>query len=1132
MKYAEGRRATALFLTTLLILSFSTTALVIPRTVDGYSPRDQIVIDGDGDFTLANGVTGGTGTAVDPYTIEGWEIEVDDHHGIHVIGTNAHFIITDCMITFCQAEYSGIFLDRCSNASVDGNVVSFNSLAIKMTNCRNTTVSNNSLDSNNYCGVNFISCIDCRIHNNSITSTSGMGIDFDGTCSGTVISNNSLQLSGAFGIRAWYASSVEISGNNISGSAIGIELMQAHYMTLRANNLSNSLHRGFALYGTNAVLEGNILTNDSIMIEGAGDYLTSHTISTTNLVNGYPVYYYKNVSSLVVNDMPVGELIIVNCTDVHLTDLDCTSIFMAQTQDCIISECTTTHGDFGLDIENCGNVTVEDCETRHADFTGVYVFQCNWFVLKSSNVSQNRIGMYLEETNALIANNTFASSIQDGLRVHWTNGIDISGNEFEDNGDDGLYLWHSYDLDVTGNNFSSNGRAGLFCGYCEDLGVAGNNLSKNAVYGLLVEEQISDVGIVENTLTSNGDYGMYIDCWDWEYTWNVSVTDNDVSNSCEAGMYVKNVDGIDIQGNVIDSSTTGVALKSCDGAHLGYNNISHSGYCGMRFDDCANSTIIGNNLSANEVGVSLAECSNVTVFHNNFVSNLAHALNNNGGTISWDNGYPSGGNYWDNCSGIDEMSGPTQSEPGSDGIADTPHFVDTDVIDNYPLMDPYERPSTNTPPYGSFYANPWTSWVGVSVEFNASESYDMEDPIGSMELRWDWEDDGSWDTSWSTTRAQEHIYDEAGVYTVRLQVRDSEGLTDECTRDVTIVGGHEDVKLSLSIERSAYLPGQDISFSVELVNTGDGVAVLLFQSSQHVDFCVIDGEDVIVFDYSPDVIWALTTLILEPGEESSEELAWDQSGDGITVPGIYTIFASPAGYDQPYLTASTVVVIEDEKPITVANVDGEEGGDGWYTSTVGVSLEAVDGWSGVEATSYRIDGGDWITYTDAFDIAGDGTYVLEYYSEDVAGNAEDMQTIDIKVDSTAPTIEFLVGNGTEFQSDTVNIAWSFVELCSGLGLFEYSIDGSAFASLGNASFVLLSDLDDGTHVITVRATDLAGNNRTEVLVFEVEDLSQDDGSGALSQSAWMAIGLGAVAVAVIVLWLTSVKRRPKQDSPE
>jgi ribosomal protein S27E len=75
------------------------------------------------------------------------------------------------------------------------------------------------------------------------------------------------------------------------------------------------------------------------------------------------------------------------------------------------------------------------------------------------------------------------------------------------------------------------------------------------------------------------------------------------------------------------------------------------------------------------------------IYHNNFFDNANQSYDNC--TNNWDNGYPSGGNYWSNYTGLDEYGGPDQDEQGSDGIGDTPYYFEQSSQDNYPLIEPY-----------------------------------------------------------------------------------------------------------------------------------------------------------------------------------------------------------------------------------------------------------------------------------------------------------------------------------------------------------------------------------------------------------------------------------------------------------
>ncbi|MEM2587553.1 MAG: hypothetical protein QXV23_04565 [Candidatus Bathyarchaeia archaeon] len=77
-------------------------------------------------------------------------------------------------------------------------------------------------------------------------------------------------------------------------------------------------------------------------------------------------------------------------------------------------------------------------------------------------------------------------------------------------------------------------------------------------------------------------------------------------------------------------------------------------------------------------------------YHNNFLGGKIECLRYEPYCEDfWDNGYPSGGNYWSNYEGEDRKSGPEQNLEGSDGIGDGPYRINVAFIDRYPLMEPY-----------------------------------------------------------------------------------------------------------------------------------------------------------------------------------------------------------------------------------------------------------------------------------------------------------------------------------------------------------------------------------------------------------------------------------------------------------
>ena len=102
--------------------------------------------------------------------------------------------------------------------------------------------------------------------------------------------------------------------------------------------------------------------------------------------------------------------------------------------------------------------------------------------------------------------------------------------------------------------------------------------------------------------------------------------------------------------------------------------------------------IYANYIANNDVGISFHYSSNNKIYHNNFIDNSQQTSSLSSINI-WDNGYPSGGNYWSDYTGVDLYNGPYQNETGSDGIGDTPYIIDANNQDNYPLMEPWSPPT-------------------------------------------------------------------------------------------------------------------------------------------------------------------------------------------------------------------------------------------------------------------------------------------------------------------------------------------------------------------------------------------------------------------------------------------------------
>lgn len=89
-------------------------------------------------------------------------------------------------------------------------------------------------------------------------------------------------------------------------------------------------------------------------------------------------------------------------------------------------------------------------------------------------------------------------------------------------------------------------------------------------------------------------------------------------------------------------------------------------------------------------------------------------------------------------------------------------------------------------PTADFAIVPSFGWTGTEFLFDASSSTTPNGPDSTLTVRWDWEDDGTWDTAWSTQKTVTHVYEVDSTKTIRLQVRDVPGGMDETTMELEV----------------------------------------------------------------------------------------------------------------------------------------------------------------------------------------------------------------------------------------------------------------------------------------------------------------------------------------------------------
>ncbi len=160
------------------------------------------------------------------------------------------------------------------------------------------------------------------------------------------------------------------------------------------------------------------------------------------------------------------------------------------------------------------------------------------------------------------------------------------------------------------------------------------------------------------------------------------------------------------------------------------NNIEGMDFSGTNNNLIAGNTITSKGLSINGVGIDY-DASNNTIYHNNFMNSPIGGQAADSGSINvWDDGFPSGGNYWSDYKA---------TEIGNTGIGNQSYIIDSQNKDQYPLMTPFnasfllnyeqetvppkfsvlsplDKTYSNSNVSLSFSVNKLVSWVSYSLD--------------------------------------------------------------------------------------------------------------------------------------------------------------------------------------------------------------------------------------------------------------------------------------------------------------------------------------------------------------------------------------------------------------------------------
>ncbi|MDD1747299.1 MAG: pre-peptidase C-terminal domain-containing protein, partial [Methanomassiliicoccales archaeon] len=263
---------------------------------------------------------------------------------------------------------------------------------------------------------------------------------------------------------------------------------------------------------------------------------------------------------------------------------------------------------------------------------------------------------------------------------------------------------------------------------------------------------------------------------------------------------------------------------------------------------------------------------------------------------------------------------------------------------------------------------------------------------------------------------------------------------------------------------------------------------------------------------------ARTLYQVDGGSWEDYSSPFNVSKEGVHTLAFYSVDVAGNQESSGFLS----LMVDLTAPTSSASLQGGQGSNGWYVTAIDLTLSAGDDTSGLCSTEWRLDEGDWSTYSGRETVATTGHHIVEFRSWDNAGNIEGTRSDAFDIDLEKPTFKL---NHTDkpFTSEDVVLLFDVKDSGSAVSRVEVRVDGAQAIPLSQAPWELeLSGLADGYHEVQVTVYDLAGNSleQTEQIKVDTNPLSPEGPYGP-----WLLVAI--IALVVVAIALVAMVRKRK-----
>lgn len=541
----------------------------------------------------------------------------------------------------------------------------------------------------------------------------------------------------------------------------------------------------------------------------------------------------------------------------------------------------------------------------------------------------------------------------------------------------------------------------------------------------------------------------------------------------------------------------------------------------------SNISIIDNEIRNNSYGLKIEKSDGAYVYHNSFVNNTVQATDY-GNNTHWNNGYPSGGNYWSDYAIGDIYSGPNQDILGFDYIGDLPYNISgsANSSDSYPLM-----PFNSQPPIIQLHSpnNGSTIQAGVIIQFNISDrSNDITEVFVSINF-------GS-----NQTFVEPYELDTTGwldgIYTLDIGAIDDDNNTANETFFFILDSTVPDVILISPVNNSVLQPGYIIDFEIAELNLASSIVSInsgtfsnfsvpydidttgWLDDKYFINITTVDFASNNAFDSFAFIIDSLfpTITLISPANNSvfvdGVTLDFNVSDSNLDIvnysingnvnssfspqynlnttgwpDGPYAIVIHAMDYAGNFVSRRYNFIIDSSEPIILLN---SLANNSVILPGTSINCTVID--DNINIVQYSVNGGAYLPLSSPWDINtaawADGMYNITVTATDNASNNA-VAFFIFTLDSTLPTI--ILDSPANNSCIVAGTPLHFVISDANPDSAFYSVNGGTNVSLPGPSGIDTTGWPDGTYQISVYAIDIVGNNATRWYSFTIDSTDPD-----------------------------------------